>query len=435
VKPPALRHTALALALVGCGLRGVAPVDGGDGSAPLTGRRSFDLVAALGDAAVKANLQPTVDFTLVLDADAGSAIVGGRGNAAIVAYTSKDGRRFTITSRNIVNTVFSVGLPSSGQCAAASSLDFTLLDVTVSGATLSGQAKGSARISCGDCQFDVPFGGPVTGVADATPPLLFPTTIPANPFQQFSLSASEPLPTTAKARLVGSDGSSFDLQPMVVPGDIPVVAIFTKPSVVLSPNTEFEVDLGGLVDFAGLSGPADTPLRFAAFPAMPLVAPDGFESATGAELGGATVISGGPLPPISGAYSVYFGAQGAPAPGGVHVGSALRVRLAVPPGATKVSFSYRMVGQYAGSGFAGTINVGSVGHTPGSDTFTTTPNGTPTTWPDGQTVYITDVATKEVSLPADATSEILLVIEPFGFGCGGPMPPAGGMLLDDLRVE
>jgi hypothetical protein len=427
-----LRRPALGLSLLalgGCGARGGAPVDGGaDGAAPLSGRRSFDVVAGLGDAAVKANLSPTVAFTLVLDADAGRAIVGARGSAVVVAYTSKDGRRFTVPQ-------FSVGLPSSGQCAAASMLAFTSLDVTVSGSTLSGQAQGSARISCGDCQFDVPFEGPVTGAADATAPLLFPTTIPANPFQQFSLAASEPLPTTAKARLVGSDGSSFDLEPMVVPGDIPVVAIFTKPAVVLSANAEFEVDLGGLVDFAGLPGPADTPLRFAAFPAMPLVPPDGFESVTGADFGGATVISGGPLPPITGAHSVYFGGQGAPAPGGIVVGSALRVRLAVPPGATKVAFSYQMVGQYAGSGFDGTINLGSVGRTPGSDTFTTTPHGTQTTWPDGKIVYVTDVATKEIPLPADVTSELLLVIEPFGFGCGGPAPPAGGMLLDDLRVE
>jgi hypothetical protein len=418
------------LALAGCGVRAVAAVDGGvDGSRPLlAGRRSFDVVAGLGDGGAKAGLPPTVAFTLVLDADAQRAVVGARGNAAVVAYASNDGRLFKVPE-------FSVGLPSGGACAAASMLDFMSLDVTVSGATLSGQAAGSARISCGDCQFTVPVAGPVTGVADATAPLLVPTTIPTNPFQTFTLAASEPLPTTAKARLVGSDGSSLELDQAVVQGDIPVVAAFTKPAVVLSANAEFEVDLGGLVDFAGLTGPTEPPLRFAAFPPMPLVPPDGFESVTGAELGGATVISGGPLPPIAGAHSVYFGGQGAPAPGGVPVGSALRVRLAVPSGATKVAFAYRMVGQYAGSGFAGTINLGSAGHMPGSDTFTMTPAGTQTTWPDGKTVYVTDVATKEIPLPADVTSEILLVIEPFGFGCNGPAPPAGGMLLDDLRVE
>jgi hypothetical protein len=436
VKAASLRQGVVALAfvgLVGCGARSNASgVDGGGDAPPppLSGRRSFDVVAVLGavPGTMMGGLPPTVTFTLVLDADAHRAIVGGRGLGAVLAYTSDDGRRFSLPS-------FSVGLPSNGQCANASMLKFLSFSVDVSGSTMSGQAEGAGLVSCGDCQFDVLFQGPVTGTADVTAPVLFPTTIPQSPFDPFRLAASEPLPATATARLVGGDGSSYDLVPGIVPGDLPLVIAFDKPSIVLPAGMGFEVVLDGLVDFAGLHGAANTPLRLTSFPAMPLVAQDGFESVTAPQVGGATVISDGPLPPITGMRSVYFGAQGAPAPGGVQVGGSLGVRLSVPAGATKLAFSYRMVGQYAGSGFAGSVSLGSVGRTPATSDFTTTPTGTPTTWPDGRTVWVTDVASKEISLPADVTDELLVAMEPFGFGCGGPAPPMGGMLLDDLRVE
>jgi hypothetical protein len=432
VKATSLSLGAAALSLValaGCGAGKAANVDAGPPL--LAGRRSFDAVATLGlGGAVKpsTNLPDTVAFTLVIDADQHRAVAGGHGLASVVTTTSADGRHFSVPE-------FSVGLPASGACdASASTIVFHSLDVVVADTTLSGQAMGAARVSCGDCQFDVPFSGAVTGGADATAPLLFPVTIPDNPLQAFGVAASEPLPKTAIARLVGGDGSSIELDPMVTPGDIPVIASFTKPDVVLAPGVGYAVAFDGLVDFAGLHGSADT-LRLAQFPEIPLIPADGFESVTTAEVGGATVISDGPLPPISGAHSVYFGAQGAPAPTAAAVGGSLRVRLAVPAGATKLAFSYQMVGQYAGSGFGGTISYGSVGHAPASGDFTTTPAGTQTTWPDGRIVYVTDPATKELALPADVTNELVVVFEPFGFGCGGPMPPAGGMLLDDLRVE
>jgi len=414
---------AVALAVwAGCS-RSANSTDGGT----FAGVHAFDVVAVLdfGGPKVPANIPPTVPFTLVLDADTGHAIVGAKGTATRVAL-GKSGSKLVVPS-------FSVGL-DAGQCAAASSLSFTSLVVAANDGGLTGTGAGDALVSCGDCQFNVPFTATVTGTPDVTPPLLFATTVPTSPFQPFRLVASEPLAATSTAHLVSEDGTTLDLMPTTVSGDVTLVTGFENPSVVLPTGVGLAVAIGGLVDFAGLAGSADTPLRFVSFPAPPLAPEDGFESATGTTFGGATVISGGPLPPISGTRSVYFGGAGAPAPGGVTVGKVLRVRLAVQPGDTTVAFSYRLVGPYAGGGFSGTISVGSVGKAPASETLANAPPGTATDW-SGTTVYVTDVATHALALPPDVGDEVLLDIESFDDNCGRPMPALGGMLLDDLRLE
>ena len=419
------------LGLAGCGASKATSVDtAGDGGPIVVGAtRSFDVTATLalvGGAVPPNNLPPVLSLTLVLDPGSRRAIVGGHGLASVVRYTTANGR--------ITLPPFTVGLPSA-QCDGASTIDFTSLVVTVSDSDLTGAAVGAVRVSCGDCQFDVPFKADVSGTVDATPPLLFPGTVPGNPFQSFSLATSEPLPTTATARLLMSDGSQIDLAPNIVPGEVPVIAGFTSSNLVLPYGVGIAVAFDGLVDFAGQRGAASESLRLTEFPTPPLVPEDGFESATGAQLGGANVISGGPLPPIAGARSLYFGGPGTPAPTDDAVGQVLRVRLAVQPGDSTLRFAYRMVGVYAGSGFGGTINVGSVGHASVSDFFAMSPLGTEVTWPNGRTAYLTDVATKEIALPAEVTDEVLVDMESFGFGCGGPAPPEGGMLIDDLRIE
>jgi hypothetical protein len=392
------------------------------------GRRSFDVVASLdfGGADPGGNVPATLPFTLVLDADAAHAIVGGNGTAAAVPVSRQtDGR--------LVLPKFSVGLAPMA-CAGASTVDFDFFSFAASGAVFDGKGEGGALVSCGDCQFNVPFTATVTGAADVTPPSLLAATAPTSPFQDFSLPASEPLPATATARLIENDGSHIDLTPTVVPGDVPLVVGFTKPKVVLPVGVGLGIALDGLVDFAGLQGSADTPVRFALFAMPPLVAQDGFESVTAAQLGGATVISDGPLPPISGAHSLYFG-QGAPTPTGAAVGSSLRVRLAVQPGDTKVTFSYQLAGSSPDGGFSSTINVGSVGHGAVSGLLTMDQGGRLSMWPNGNTFYLTDVATKEIALPADVTDEVVFEITSSDVSCGRPAPSTGGVLLDDLRVE
>jgi hypothetical protein len=195
------------------------------------------------------------------------------------------------------------------------------------------------------------------------------------------------------------------------------------------------VAFDGLVDFAGNEGSSAAPLRLAAFATPPLVAADGFESATGT-VGGATVISAGngPLPPITGARSVYIVGAGGPSPTTAAVGSMMNVRLAVPAGATKLRFSYRLVSQLNG-GSGVTIALGSVGgHASSGDSIFSMEKGTQTVWSGAKTVLVTDVATKEVALPAGVTDELVVDIATGVDSCG-PAPLPVGVLIDDLRVE
>ena len=264
---------------------------------------------------------------------------------------------------------FSVGVVGIS-CSGLTTIDFDALTVTVTGSTLKGTGSGSAQISCGDCQFAVPFAATVAGVADVTPPALVAASdaIPTDPLQPFAVIATEPLPATATARLMASDGSHVDLVPMLTDGDPPLVVGFSKPDVVLPYGNGFVVTLDGLVDFAGLRGDPAVPLRLTTFGTPPLVPGDGFESTTAATVGGATVISDGPLAPITGTRSVYIGSAGAPSPTGAPVSTALRVRLAVQAGDTKLRFSYRSVlGRFlTARPSAATVALGSVGHKPTS---------------------------------------------------------------------
>jgi hypothetical protein len=167
----------------------------------------------------------------------------------------------------------------------------------------------------------------------------------------------------------------------------------------------------------------------------PLLAADGFESVTTAEVGGARVIStGGPIPPISGARSVYIGAQGAPQLGGAVPGETFRARLAVPAGGRTLRLAYRLVSRFGGSSLQ--VFVGSVGHksTSGSLTVPADVGTTPLVLPNAGMVQVTDVLTQEIALPDDVTSEVAVSVSGAGVSCGLPLPPAGA-LIDDLRIE
>ena len=377
-----------------------------------------------------ADLPSTNTFTLVLDADVRRVIIGGAGQGAVLPVTSTDGQRFRVAK-------FSVGVMGSS-CSGPTVFNYSSFDFTVSGSTLHGTAEGAVEVSCGDCEFNVPFTAKLAGTADTTPPLLFATsgTVPADPFEAFSVTTSEPLPTTATARLLASDGSHVDLEPVIIAGDIPLVTGFSKPNVVLPYGNGYVVAVDGLVDFAGHAGAADTPLQLTAFETPPLLPEDGFESSSSGQVGGATVISsGGALPPITGARSVYIGAKGAPAPAGIAVGSALLVRLMVQPGDKVLRFSYRMVSPMPGFGFVGTVALGSVGHSVADSHSITPAQSTQTTMLiDGSSVSLSVVATLEIALPVDIDDELVVAFETSRSGCGLPVPPVG-LLIDDLCVE
>lgn len=448
----------LALTLVpwatGCRQTSQATADGGeDGSvsdepqsdapAPdgaMIGVRSFDVVAAISGAADAEFVPPQTDrFTLVIDADARRAIAGGNGPAAVIGITSSDEKTFRSTG------AFGVAVRGFS-CAGFYVISYDSFEVTVTGDSLVGSASGKAKISlCGDCGArDIPFTATLTGLRDATPPALdvvdlggVPNPFPTTPFDDLYVRAREPLPISATARLVGDDGSTVDLVPQIIDGEVPLVVGFTKPKVVLRTGRAYGIALGGLVDFAGLVDRSGVLVRYAGFAEAPTVAEDGFESVTDATFGGAMVMTtGGPLPAISGNTSLYVGTGISP---GIDSPSWLTARLARQPGDTMLRFSYRMV---AGGSSTLSLRVGSEGASPLPNNFrlehTVPTPPTETIMLGGRQINLYPVDQGEVALPADATGDVLIVINstpprcPLPLGGGGP---SGSVLIDDLRLE
>lgn len=421
----------------GCGKATQARPDGGDGSVSLgdalgPGRHFFDVIAGLSPVDGGSVPPQSNSFTLVIDVDAGVAIAGGSGRAAAVGLTSADGRTFRTTGS------FSVGAAGAGQCSGAQDVRYDSLEVTVAGNGLTGSATGVADISCGDCSFTAPFTARLAGTPDSTSPTLHLLgVVPASPFDSFSLIASEPLPATATARLVASDGAAIDLVPVIATGAIPLISAFSKPDVVLRAGQTYFVTFDGLVDLAGHVDPSGTPLGLASFPAAPTVPEDGFESATGATLGGAMVMTAGVLPAISGNTSLYLGAPGTPGLD-LATGRSLMVHLARQAGDTMLRFSYRVISVQSTPAFSGMLRVGSEGASPGQATtsFPLTTTGIGKLTIAGQIAYASDVATMTAALPADATDQVLVYLGPFGgLNCGPGFAAQAGLLIDDLRLE
>jgi hypothetical protein len=424
----------------GCGKSGQKNPDGGDGSltmvdtgtldAPGAGVRAYDVVAVL-RADGSTSLPPTNRFTVVQDLSALRMIAGGNGRGAVVGVTTSDGRTFRSTGG------FAVGDDSTDGCSVPEDVRYDSFEVTLTDSALTGTASGAATISCGDCAFTVPFAATLTGTRDKMLPTLRPSgPLPATPFDSFGLVTSEPLPATATAKLVADDGAAIDLIPQITSGDLPFVAGFTKPEVVLRAGQGYVVTLDGLVDFAGQSDKAGPPLRLTTFVDPPTVPEDGFESATGSALGGAMVMTAGALPAIAGNTSLYIGTKGAPALDAPN-GRSLAVRLARQAGDTKLRFSYRVVAIQSANLISAMVRVGSEGASPGDAVYGIGNMATPTEklTVGGMPVFASVAAEMEVPLPADATDHVLFVIAPSNIFCFPGGSPSEGLLIDDLRLE
>lgn len=431
-----LAGTLALLVVSGAGGCGSEPRQQGDGS-PSTvdafggARQSFDVVALLSGPA-SSGLPATNRFTLVLDADARLAIAGGDGYGAVVGVTSADGRTFRAASP------FNAGGGGDGDgCGVTERVLYETFEVTIADdGSLTGSAGGIALIGCAGCLAAVDPTARLVGTADATPPRLrLPGPGLTSPFEAFSLRASEPLPATTTARLVADDGAVIDLIPELGDLAFPVVVGFRKPDIILRAGHAFVVELDG-ADFAGLVDPADASLRLASFVEAPAVIEDGFESVTGSVFGGAMVITAGPLRPITGTTSLYVGAKDAP---GVDspTGRSLMVRLSRQPGDTRLRFSYRVAGPRAETPFAGRLRVGSEGAWSGLalGASAEVAGTAEIIMLAGKEAYVSAVVTREVSLPADATDEVLVLIAPDIFPCSLPEGSPNGLLIDDLRLE
>jgi len=426
----------------GCGTAAQVHVDGGDGSsitptpdAPVGTWRSFDVAAVLtwADAFTDGQpLPPTNNFTLVVDADARLAIGGGNGNGAVVGLTSADGLTFRSTGGFIVNAA------NVQACKIHADVHYDSFEVTIVDGALTGTASGTARNPCEACGINVPFTATLTGTRDATPPALAVYGLaPVSPFDPFIINASEPLPASATARLVADDGAAIDLVPDLFDGDVPMVVGFYNPVVARRAGQGYTVALDGLVDFAGQGASSGSPLRIA-FPAAPAMPEDGFESATAGSFGGATIMKEGPLPPIAGSTSLYFGTSVAPALDSSD-GHVLMLRLSRQAGDTKLRFAYRTVALQAMMAFSGGLWAGAEGAPPDDlhpHSFLSAPTGLGQPLAvAGQAMFASAVTTMELPLPAGATGQVVFVIENNFPGCALPGAQSAGLLIDDLRLE
>jgi hypothetical protein len=214
---------------------------------------------------------------------------------------------------------------------------------------------------------------------------------------------------------------------------------FTNPKIVLRAGQGYAVTASGLVDFAGQTEPTSPPLRLAAFPAADVASEDGFESTTGAELGGAMVVTtGGPLPAIAGNTSLYIGNKGAPGLDSSS-GRTLTVRLARQAGDTRLRFSYRLVAATAQMSYGGVARVGVEGGSPGpagAASFGNAQGAREAISVAGKPAYAGPLSVLELELPADASDQVLFTVGSISSAfCGPPRFDSGGLLIDDLRLE
>jgi hypothetical protein len=363
-------------------------------------------------------------FTLVVDTNALVAVAGTPAGVITVPLTSTDRRTFRAV------TPFS--LPLNMGCSGLTlNATYDELTFVVDEAGLSGQSTGRI-FSLRDDIGSVTFGAfALTGTRDMQAPVVsgIPNT---NPLAGFRLRASEPLPPDVSLSLVSATGESLPFAVTATGGPLSAVHDFDKPAVGLRYDTAYRVAVDAVVDFAGNAAAPSGAVTFTTGPAPPLIPEDGFESATGTTLGGASLLSGSGV--LAGNKSLY-------APVGTTLttmATSFALRLALQPGDTMIRFSYQLV-QSSATGFAPSpkLVVGSVG---GMLAGTTLAPGTGTYSPvqlSTGTVYVSATATAEIPLPAGAAGEIVIQLTagtPY-MGCGPPPPPGAGIILDDLRVE
>ncbi len=384
--------------------------------------------------------------TFVLEADTPRLLV----EDGVYPLSTTDGRTFEMR-----------GAFSLWRAADEAWVAYTDVSLTVDGARLTGTARASTMDITLQTPRDVALGAATfVGGPDTTPPKFAvvpwdPVTAPFQavqvspyvaPFESFRFSAGEPLPPPDEVFLRSDSGDTLTLRPAflmdaTLPHETaatsgPGALSFFSPFVLFRFADHYRVVVDGLTDFAGnaaIGVQIDTP------PAPDLVPQDGFESASvAAGLAGAQVIDGSGLPVISGGKSLYGANKVLDSLkcyyGQVH-GTPLLLRLAVPAGATQVTFTYREVGTvFRGSSYheaAVAFEGGPIeGRTVYDDTITLNMR---VALPDGSDAYVGPVEAGEVDLPAGNGDEVVFFIPDFVAGCSDPDPT--GLIIDDLRVQ
>ena len=399
-----------------------------EGGPPLTGPQAFivssQVVTATGDTQ---GLPGLSSFTLFLDLDqsAGTALAGWAGGGVKRTFTrTANGFRLTEPLR----------IPLS-QCSGGYTTYDELVFTFAVGGGLDGTGQGEVKfVTGGDIGHTAAVTVATTAIADTEAPTFsFTATADvSDPLHNFMVTASEPLTTSARARLVAADGEEIPLEQS---SSSNFVNGFLGPYRMLRYAEAYRL----VVDGADFAGNRASEVTFRTLVLPPLVAEDGFESLTGSIEGMemAKVLTSRSGPPISGDQSLYV----APVPFGPPAPTQLALRLAVAPGDTVVRFSYRSVdsGQYGDpsrylvSTMGGTVNDRTLaGATEPTTVATIVDYGA------DRSVTLGPTTTAEIPLPADATTEVVFarVTGYAGGGCGYDFyPPTPGIIIDDLRVE
>jgi hypothetical protein len=440
VQVGALLLVSVTLFAGGCGGRalvaGAGDVDAAEASTPLRGR-AFDVTATFTVTPPREQQGGWSDFpktqaqTLVLVGDSLRYLVGSDGSfwSTSVAI-APDGTFHT--------SLFST-LPYGRSCTGVATITFDEASFTESETALVGSGHGTVTYQYGADEWSAALTATFAGSPDRTPPSLAAPTAPVDPLAELSFAASEPLPATVSAKLVGAtSGDVIALQASRIEGPERAIRAFAKPNVMLRAGETYRLVVDGLVDFAGNAPAGAPPATITTRPVPPLAAPDGFESVTGDTFGGAGVLADGPLTALAGQKSLLlntgFGGGFGFLP--YSLGPSLAVRLAVPPGATLVRFERQLIAPDStqGSMFVGAIRLASVGHPVDSTMNLAATDFTKQTLSGNGDVYVSPVATIELPLPPGATGEVTFEIDGVTFQCGLPPPPTV-LVVDGLRVE
>ncbi|HMF43565.1 MAG TPA: hypothetical protein VKQ32_22985 [Polyangia bacterium] len=402
---------------------------GGAGGTLFTGRRSFVVTSTLdlGGNPAPTGAPTSHVFTMVVDGDMATAILGA-GIQGFVSPIQPTAGGFRVTAP--------MTLPIPGAPAwfvYYTDLTFALDPTGLLNGSGSGQLTLNGGGGC-NRNYNSAATMSLTGTPDTVAPVL---TIASagdltDPFSSFGVVSTEPLPgQTARPVLRAASGDTVVLSPSFTPSDTFLTG-FDKPAVVLRFGEQYSIDLTGMTDFAGNAAVAPTTdgLGFTTVAAPPLVAADGFESVTGATLGGAQVLSGAGDPVINGTHSLYVPSETPTTP----TKTELALRLPVSPGKIVVRFAYRNVNLSSATNtyFA----IGSVG---GSIVIGLLPSDTGATTTGtiaGTQVLLGPLGTMTIDLPADVTDEIVLERVAQVVACPGfPASPTQGIIIDDLRIE
>jgi hypothetical protein len=414
-----------------------AAIDGPSEALP-AGFRAYDVTATLtltpSTATVGGDFSSfptTVPFTFVWDPGTKLAIAGDDGKVEQAHVTTTDNRTFRAMSS------LDLGAPFMPSCTGVGGVSLSDVSFTLEGGMLRGTANAGASYATSSGSFGVGGTAMLVGAPDVTPPAFTSPGASVDPLAPVILPASEPLPGAVAASLVSTPSGD-----VVALGGVRF-SVASDARTGLQTNGQmlrygetYTLAAGQVADYAGNKSTA--PVSFTTRAAPPLVPADGFESVTGTMFAGAGVLHGGPLMPIAGTTSLLLNTGYGGGFGFLpyDLGPSLAVRLAVPPGATKVSFDAQLIAPdpIDAAAFVGDVRLGSVGGTVVVQENVAGSGFAKQTLPGLGDIYVSPVQTIALALPADAAAEIAFEIVGEIDLCAQPPSPTV-LVVDNLRVE